>query len=132
MKKVLLLLLFVLIFTLISCSSDDNDAVETPVNLELYGGWAAQLNTNLYVGIDFGDSSNSVTPMFYSQYDDETCATFEGNFIISKRTPTSLTLTGDNTEIILQVINSTTLSLSGTSDGNPLSGSLTAYAFVKC
>ena len=31
MKKVLLL--FVLIFTLISCSSDDNDAVETPVNL---------------------------------------------------------------------------------------------------
>ena len=128
MKK-LICLLFV--FTLISCSSGDDD-VETPANLELTGGWAAQLNTNLYGGIDFGVSSNSVAPMYYTQYDDETCATFEGNFTISKRTPTSLTLTGDDTEFILRVIDSSTLSLSGTSDGISLSGTVTAYAIVKC
>ena len=128
MKK-LIYLLFV--FTLISCSSGDDD-VETPSNLELTGGWAAQLNTNLYGGIDFGVSSNSVTPMYYTRYDDETCATLEGNFTISKRTPTSLTLSGDDTEFILTVIDSSTLSLSGTSDGISLSGTLTAYAIVKC
>ena len=128
MKK-LIYLLFV--FTLISCSSGDDD-VETPSNLELTGGRAAQLNTNLYGGIEFGASSNSVTPMYYTQYDDETCATLEGNFTISKRTPTSLTLSGDDTEFILTVIDSSTLSLSGTSDGISLSGTLTAYAIVKC
>ena len=129
MKK-LIYLLFV--FTLISCSSGDDDVVETPSNLELTGGWAAQLNTNLYGGIEFGASSNSVTPMYYTQYDDETCATLEGNFTISKRTPTSLTLSGDDTEFILTVIDSSTLSLSGTSDGISLSGTLEAYAIVKC
>tara|TARA_B110000091_G_C13794171_1_gene467074 strand:- start:1679 stop:2068 length:390 start_codon:yes stop_codon:yes gene_type:complete len=129
MKK-LICLLFV--FTLLSCSSGDDDVVETPANLELTGGWVSQLNTNLYGGIEFGDSSNSVTPMYYTRYDDATCATLEGNFTISKRTPTSLTLSGDDTEFILTVIDSSTLSLSGTSDGISLSGTLTAYAIVKC
>ena len=129
MKK-LIYLLFV--FTLISCSSGDDDVVETPSNLELTGGWVSQLNTNFYGGIEFGVSSNSTTPMYYTRYDDETCATFEGNFTISNRTPTSLTLTGDDTEFILKVIDSSTLSLNGTSDGISLSGTLTAYAIVKC
>ena len=53
-------------------------------------------------------------------------------FTISNRTPTSLTLTGDDTEFILKVIDSSTLSLNGTSDGISLSGTLTAYAIVKC
>tara|TARA_B100000767_G_scaffold266404_1_gene283699 strand:- start:290 stop:526 length:237 start_codon:yes stop_codon:yes gene_type:complete len=61
MKK-LIYLLFV--FTLISCSSGDDDVVETPSNLELTGGWVSQLNTNFYGGIDFGVSSNSTTPMY--------------------------------------------------------------------
>ena len=39
MKK-LIYLLFV--FTLISCSSGDDDVVGTPANLELTGGWVSQ------------------------------------------------------------------------------------------
>ena len=128
MKKVIV---FLFVFSLLSCSKGDND--EDLKDLELSGGWAALMNDDFFVGVDFGSSSNSNKPEYYTQYDDETCATFEGYFIISSKTSTSMTLTGSvGTEIILTVIDSTTLSISGTADGYVVAGTLKPVSIVKC
>ena len=52
---------------------------------------------------------------------------------ISSKTSTSMTLTGSvGTEIILTVIDSTTLSISGTADGYVVAGTLKPVSIVKC
>jgi len=131
MKK-LICLLFV--FTLLSCSSGDDDVVETPANLELTGGWGTSLTgsgVTIYLGIDFGVSSNSTTPYFYSREEDAICATNDGPGVITKRTPTSITMTKEDITVVLTYINSTSVSVV-TSGDLALTGTAISASWDKC
>ena len=130
----------VVLLTLTSCSKDSMETVDIAgpqPDLTITGSWATNTqNTNLgidYYGLNFGNGITDGSQVDgYFQFIGDTCATYDGYWVVTNLTATSVTLSAGSSSITLTFVNSSTFNVNANIEGETITGTLTAVSFYTC